>query len=87
MIVRVSKNINSLRKNQESNVLENSPDFCQNHWQFYYFINLFFLMLFDIADAKKAEGNTYFAKKMYKQAIDCYTEVGIDLRNNNWIGY
>lgn len=37
----------------------------------------------DIAAAKKAEGNTYFAKKMYKQAIDCYTEVGIDLRNNN----
>ena len=31
MIVRVNKNINSLRKNQESNVLENSPDFCQNH--------------------------------------------------------
>ena len=41
----------------------------------------------DIAAAKKAEGNAYFAMKMYKQAIDCYTEVGIDLRNNNWIGY
>lgn len=28
-----------------------------------------------IAAAKKAEGNGYFAKKMYPQAIQCYTEV------------
>ena len=28
----------------------------------------------DIAAAKKAEGNAYFAKKMYKQAVDCYSE-------------
>lgn len=28
-----------------------------------------------IAAQKKAEGNGYFAKKMYPQAIQCYTEV------------
>ena len=29
----------------------------------------------DIAAKKKAEGNSFFAKKMYPQAIECYTEV------------
>lgn len=29
-----------------------------------------------IAAAKKAEGNAFYAKKMYREAIKCYTEVG-----------
>lgn len=31
----------------------------------------------DIAAKKKAEGNGFFAKKMYPQAIECYTEVSV----------
>lgn len=31
----------------------------------------------DIAAAKKAEGNAYFAKKMYSQAVECYSEVSL----------
>ena len=31
----------------------------------------------DIAAAKKAEGNTYFAQKKYKEAAQCYSEVGV----------
>lgn len=31
----------------------------------------------DIAATKKAEGNAYFAKKMYKEAADCYTQVSV----------
>lgn len=29
----------------------------------------------DIAAKKKAEGNAFFAKKMYSQAVECYSEV------------
>ena len=29
----------------------------------------------DIAAAKKAEGNAFFSKKMYKEAADCYSVV------------
>ena len=28
-----------------------------------------------VAAAKKAEGNAFYAKKMYKEAIKCYTVV------------